>query len=120
MKGEVVPVLPRFEGRLLVFSGYESLMKRNSGPTYAAESRLCAWSMAFCERKMAPLRATDYAGLAQQGGSLEKMSGTAGRVWNRVAARVAQSSIGRSILPDKWAHGLDLLKERVDRFSPQQ
>ncbi|EEX72057.1 hypothetical protein GCWU000325_01600 [Alloprevotella tannerae ATCC 51259] len=26
-KGEVVPVLLRFEGRLLVFLGYESLMK---------------------------------------------------------------------------------------------
>ncbi len=80
MKGEVVPVLPRFEDRLLVFSGYESLMKRNSGPTYAAESWLCAWSMAFCQRKMAPLRATDYMRLAQQGGSIEKMSGDAGRV----------------------------------------
>ena len=68
MKGEVVPVLLRFEGRLLVFSGYESLMKRNVRETYAAE------------RKMAPLRATDYAGLARQGGSLEKMSGAAGRV----------------------------------------
>lgn len=80
MKGEVVPVLPRFEDRLLVFSGYESLMKKNSGPTYAAESWLCAWSMAFCQRKMAPLRATDYVRLAQQGGSIEKMSGNAGRV----------------------------------------
>ncbi|WP_311357368.1 hypothetical protein [Alloprevotella tannerae] len=56
------------------------MMKRNSGPTYAAESWLCAWSMAFCQRKMAPLRATDYMRLAQQGGSIEKMSGDAGRV----------------------------------------
>ena len=80
MKGEIVPVLPRFEGRLLVFSGYESLMKRNSGRTYAVASRLCAWSMTFCERKMAPLRATDYVRLARQGGSIEKMSGNAGRV----------------------------------------
>ena len=80
MKGEVVPVLLRFEGRLLVFSGYESLMKRNSGPTYAAESRLCVWSMTFCERKMAPLRATDYAGLARQGVCIETMSSDAGRV----------------------------------------
>lgn len=53
MKGDVVPVLLRFEGRLLVFSDYESLMKWNVKETYAAESRLCAWSMAFCERKMA-------------------------------------------------------------------
>ena len=80
MKGDVVPVLLRFEGRLLVFSGYESLMKRNSGPTYAVANWLCAWSMTLCERKMAPQRATDYAGLAQQGGSIEKMSGDAGRI----------------------------------------
>ncbi len=76
--------------------------------------------MAFCERKMAPLRATDYVRLAQQGGSIEKMSGDAGRASNRVDASLAPSSIGRGILSDKWAHGLDLLKERVDRFSPQQ
>lgn len=80
MKGDVVPVLFRFEGRLLVFSDYESLMKWNVKETYAAESRLCAWSMAFCQRKMALQRATDYVRLAQQGGSIEKMSGDADRV----------------------------------------
>ncbi|MCG2645950.1 hypothetical protein JJE62_00520 [Alloprevotella tannerae] len=56
------------------------MMKRNSGPTYAVANWLCAWSMAFCERKMALQRATDYVRLAQQGGSIEKMSGDAGRV----------------------------------------
>ena len=48
------------------------------------------------------------------------MRDDAGRAKRMAAARTSLSSIGRSILPDKWAHGFDLLKERVDRFSPQQ
>ena len=48
------------------------------------------------------------------------MRDAAGRTKRMAAAQTGLSGVGCGILSDKWAHGLDLLKERVDRFSPQQ